>query len=149
MNTKLIEELKKPAYQQISDQAAANLINVLTVTIRKPVELWKVEQHASRKGYRAKLEIAATDSSHPYRELAINILEFIKSRRLETIDMDNPDVRKAFENMTACEFATQQDVAELIAMGDVRIRWVDHIGFGTAGDGHIRSAREIIANAIT
>lgn len=144
----LIEELKKPAYQQISDQAAANLINVLTVTIRKPVELWKVEQHASRKGYRAKLEIAATDSSHPYRELAINILEFIKSRRLETIDMDDPDVRAAFESMTVCEFATQQDVAELIAMGDVRIRWVDSIGFGTVGDGHVRSFRGGLENGV-
>lgn len=137
----LIEELKKPAYQGISDQAAANLINVLTVAIRKPVELWKVEQHASRKGYRAKLEIAATDPSHPYRELAINILEFIKSRRLETIDMDDPDVRKAFENMTVCEFATQQDVAELIAMGDVRIRWVDEIGYGNVCDGAVNQAR--------
>ena len=144
----LIEELKKPAYQRLSDQAAADLVNVLTVTIRKPAELWKVEQHASRKGYRAKLEIAATDPSHPYRELAINILEFIKSRRLETIDMDDPDVRMAFESMTVCEFATQQDVAELIAMGDVNVRWVDYIGFGTVCDGAIHAARkEISINA--
>lgn len=145
----LIAELSKPEHQALNDQQAADAINAKIVTVRRPVELWKVEQHASRKGYRAKLEIAATDPSNPYRGLAINILEFLKSRRLETIDMDDPDVRTAFESMTVCEFATQQDVAELIAMGDVNIRWVDYIGFGTAGDGHIRSAREIIANATT
>ena len=140
----LFDELKHPIYQSLSDQQAADMVNAKMVTIRKPVDLWKVEGHASRKGYRAKLEIAATDHSHPYRELAINILEFIKSRRLETIDMDDPDVRKAFENMTACGFASQQDIAELIAFGDHTIPWVDHNNLGIVGVGAIYNARREI-----
>lgn len=57
----LIDELKKPEYIGKTDQQAAEMINAKTVTVRKPVELWQVEEHASRKGYRATLELAAKD----------------------------------------------------------------------------------------
>lgn len=140
----LIDELKKPDYQGLTDQQAANAINAKMVTIRKPVDLWKVEEHASRKGYRAKLEKASRDSTNPCQEIAINILEYIKSPRLHTVDMDLPDTLSMLGGMTTCGFAAQQDVAELIALGDEQIRWVDQQGYGTVGDGTIRSARERI-----
>lgn len=46
MNTNLIEELKKPAYQQISDQEEVNLINLLTVTKRKLVKVANLKAYA-------------------------------------------------------------------------------------------------------
>lgn len=137
----LIDELKKPVYQGLTDQQAADAINAKTVTIRKPVDLWKVEEHASRKGYRAKLEKASRDSANECQEIAINILEYIKSPRLNTVDMDLPDTLNMLGAMTVCGFATQQDVAELIALGDEQIRWVDQQGYGTVGRGMIYNAR--------
>lgn len=143
----LIDELKNPAYQGLSDQQAADLINALTVKIRKPVELWRIEQHASQKGYRAKLEIASRDPLSMCREVAINILRYIESRRLETVDMDLPETRQMLGAMTQCGFALQDHVDELIAMGNHTIRWVDYEGIGSVCDGTVHNARGVIINA--
>lgn len=140
----LIDELRKPEYIGKTDQQAADMVNVKTVTVRKPVDLWQVVEHSSRNGYRAKLELARLDSSNPCRETAINILEYINSPRLQTVNMDLPSTREMLAAMVLCGFATQAHVDELIALGDQPIRWVDHVGIGTVGDGTIRSAREMI-----
>lgn len=140
----LIDELKKPEYASLSDQAAADRINAKTVTVRKPVELWQVEEHASRKGYRAKLEKASTNDNHPCQEIAINILTYIKSARLNTVDMDLADTQLMVGALVQCQFATQAMADELLALADQTIRWVDHIGIGTVGDGTIRSLRSMI-----
>ena len=140
----LIDELKKPEYIGKTDQQAADLINAKMVMVRKPVELWKVEEHASRKGYRAKLEKASRDESNPCQEIAINILTYIKSNRLETVDMDLIDTRQMLGAMVQCGFASQAHTDELIALGDSQVRWVDQQGLGTIGDGTIRSMRAMI-----
>lgn len=140
----LIDELKKPEYHGKTDQQAADMINAKMVMVRKPVELWQVEEHASRKGYRAKLEKASHDDANPCQEIAINILTYIKSNRLSTVDMDLADTRQMLGAMVQCGFALQSHVNELIALGDAEIRWVDQHGLGTVGDGTIRSMRAMI-----
>jgi len=133
----LIDELKKPEYQGLTDQQAADMVNAKMVTVRKPVELWQVEEHASRKGYRAKLEKASRDDANQCQEIAINILTYIKSNRLSTVDMDLPETRQMLGAMVQCGFALQSHINELIALGDSEIRWVDQQGFGTVGDGQV------------
>lgn len=140
----LIDELKKPEYQGKTDQQAADMINAKTVTVRKPVELWQVEEHASRKGYRATLELAAKDQSNQCQAIAINILAYINSARLNTVNMDLADTQNMLGAMVACGFASQQDIAELIAFGDQTIPWVDHNNLGIVGVGAIRNARKEI-----
>ena len=140
----LIDELKKPEYQGKTDQQAADMINAKTVTVRRPVELWQVEEHASRKGYRATLELAAKDPSNQCQAIAINILAYINSARLNTVDMDLADTQNMLGAMVACGFASQQDIAELIAFGDQTIPWVDHNNLGIVGVGAIRNARREI-----
>ena len=140
----LIDELKKPEYQGKTDQQAADMINAKTVTVRRPVELWQVEEHASRKGYRATLELAAKDQSNQCQAIAINILAYINSARLNTVNMDLPDTQNMLGAMVACGFATQQDIAELIAFGDQTIPWVDHHHLGIVGVGAIYNARREI-----
>ena len=143
----LLDELRKTEYASLSDQAAADRINAKTVTVRKPVELWMVEEHASRKGYRAKLEKASTNDNHPCQETAINILEYIKSPRLNTVDMDLPDTQLMVGALVECKFATQAMADELLALADQTVRWVDHNGIGEVGRGGVENARKEIANA--
>lgn len=143
----LIDELKKPEYQGKTDQQAADMINAKTVTVRRPVELWQVEEHASRKGYRATLELAAKDQSNQCQAIAINILAYINSARLNTVNMDLPDTQNMLGAMVACGFASQQDIAELIAFGDHTIPWVDHNNLGIVGVGLIHNARKEMNNA--
>jgi len=141
--TLLIEELKKPEYQQLTDNEAAVAINAKTVIVRQPVKLSQIEEHASRRGYRAKLEKAAVNSSSPCQEIAINVLTYIKSTRFEEIDVDSNDVQAIFASMIECGFLLQEHVDELIALGNQTVRWIDFIGFGTVGDGHVKSLRSV------
>jgi hypothetical protein len=143
----LIDELKKPEYQGKTDQQAADLMNAKTVTVRKPVELWMVEEHASRKGYRAKLEKAASHDDHPCQEIALNILAYINSARLNTVDMDLPDTQQMVGAMVQCQFATQAMADELLALANQTVRWVDHNGIGEVGRGVVQNARKEINNA--
>ena len=140
----LIDELRRAEYQGLSDQAAADRINAKIVPIRVPVDLWMVVEHASRNGYRAKLELARLDPSSPCRETAINILEYINSPRLQTVDMDLPSTREMLGAMVLCQFTTQALADELIALGDSHRAWADHVGIGKVGDGTIKSARSMI-----
>jgi hypothetical protein len=140
----LIDELSKPQYASMSDQAAADRINDKTVTVRKPVDLWMVEEHASRKGYRAKLERASKTEGHPCQEVALNILAYINSARLNTVDMDLPDTQLMIGAMIQCQFATQAMADELLALANQTVRWVDNQGYGTIGDGTIKSLREML-----
>ena len=140
----LIDELRKAEYRGLSDQAAADAINAKTVTVRKPVELWMVEEHASRKGYRAKLDKAAIHDDHPCQEIALNILAYINSARLNTVDMDLADTQMMVGALVQCQFATQAMADELLALANQTVRWVDHNGIGTVGDGTIKSLRSMI-----
>ena len=140
----LIDELLKPEYASRSDQEAANVINAKTLLIRKPVELWQVEEHASRKGYRAKLERASKTEGHPCQEIALNILAYINSARLNTVDMDLADTRLMIGAMVQCQFATQLMADELLALADETIKWTESVGLPEIGVGLVRNARKMM-----
>jgi hypothetical protein len=142
MSQALIDELSKPEYASLSDQAAADAINAKTVTVRKPVELWQVEEHASRKGYRAKLERASKTEGHPCQEVALNILAYINSARLNTVDMDLADTQLMIGAMVQCQFATQAMADELLALADQTIKWTESVGLPEIGVGLVRNARK-------
>ena len=138
----LIDELSKPEYASMSDQAAADAINAKTVAVRKPVELWQVEEHASRKGYRAKLERASKTEGHPCQEVALNILAYINSARLNTVDMDLADTQLMIGAMVECRFATQSMADELLALADQAIKWTESVGLPEIGVGLVQNARK-------
>ena len=142
MSQALIDELSLPQYASMSDQAAADAINAKTVAIRKPVELWMVEEHASRKGYRAKLERASKTEGHPCQEVALNILAYINSARLNTVDMDLADTQLMIGAMVQCQFATQAMANELLALADQTIKWTESVGLGSVDDREVARLRE-------
>jgi hypothetical protein len=142
MSQALIDELSLPQYASMSDQAAADAINAKTVTVRKPVDLWMVVEHSSRNGYRAKLELARTNGNHPCQETAINILEYINSPRLQTVDMDLADTRLMIGAMVQCQFATQAMADELLALADQVIKWTESVGLPELGVGLVQNARK-------
>jgi hypothetical protein len=144
MSDALIEELSKPEYALLSDQAAADAINAKTVTIRKAVDLWMVEEHASRKGYRAKLERASKTEGHPCQEIALNILAYINSARLNTVDMDLTDTQLMIGAMVECQFATQAMADELVALANQTIKWTESVGLPEIGVGLVRNARKMM-----
>jgi hypothetical protein len=144
MSEALINELSKAEYASLSDQAAADVINAKTVIVRKPVDLWMVVEHSSRNGYRAKLELARTNGNHPCQETAINILEYINSPRLQTVDMDLADTQLMIGAMVQCQFATQSMANELLALANQTIRWTESVGLPEIGVGLVQNARKMM-----
>jgi hypothetical protein len=142
MSQALIDELSKAEYASLSDQAAADAINAKTVAVRKPVDLWMVVEHSSRNGYRAKLELARTNGNHACQETAINILEYINSQRIQTVDMDLPSTREMVQALVQCQFATQAMADELLALADQAIKWTESVGLPEIGVGLVRNARK-------
>jgi hypothetical protein len=112
------------------------------VTVRKPVDLWRVEEHASRKGYRAKLERASKTEGHPCQEIALNILAYINSARLNTVDMDLVDTQLMIGALVQCQFATQAMADELLALADQTIKWTESVGLPEIGVGLVQNARK-------
>jgi hypothetical protein len=114
------------------------------VAIRVLVPTANVVAHASQNSYRHKLTQAAGNLSHPCNGLAIDILAYIDSMKIQNVDMDLQETQEMLAAMVQCGFATEQQVASLDALADQTIRWVDYNGIGTLGVGLIRNARKMM-----
>ena len=147
----LLDELRKPEYASLSDQAAADAMWDKWVWIREWVDTADAITHASGEGYYANLEDARNrpegipgTPQDLCRKAAINILKFIESPKTRQIDMDSEKAIGMKMALTDCGFATAQQVASLDALANKRVRWLEHIGVGRVGDGTIKSLREML-----
>jgi hypothetical protein len=141
----LATELAKPEYSGLTDQQAADAINAKTVTVRRLVETWRVKQYAIEQGIWATLKLARENTELPneLRGLCISILDWVddSAGKIQTVDMDLPSVQYMLGGLVTATLATQEQVNAILAMADTPIRWVDSVGMGTIGDGHVRSMR--------
>jgi len=147
MSDALIQELSKLEYASLSDQAAADVANSKTVTVRVLVPTANVVAHASQNSYRHKLTQAAGNLSHPCNGLAIDILAYIDSVKIQNVDMDLPETQEMLAAMVQCGFATPQQVASLDALANRTLRWVDHVSAGTQSAHSVRVIRDLINGA--
>lgn len=147
----LIDELKHPIYQGLSDQEAANLINLLTVTRRKPVKVADLKSYAMQKGFYPDIVIDAQQATDlQRRKLCLALWLWIDDPggRIEHADLDLPKAKESLDGLVAYGYITSQQRTEIEAMANDSIRWVDSIGFGTVGDGHVRSFRGGLENGV-
>ena len=142
----LIDELKKPEYQGMTDAQAAAAINAKVVAIRVPIDCWMAKQHALENGYFAPLYKASKDPASPCRDLCISVLAYIddSAGKFQKIDLDRPKVREMLEGIIQCEFATREIIDELLGLADSHVAWVDYVGVGQVGIGLIQNARKEI-----
>jgi len=138
----LIDELKKPQYQGISDQAAADLVNALTVQSRRMVPTSEIIQHATQHRYRSKLELAKLDPLSPCREVAIDILAYIDSPKTSNVDMDLAETKDMLVAIVSCGFASQATVDKLKALANVTIKWTESVGLGNVDVQMVARLRE-------
>ena len=138
----LIDELRKPQYQGLSDQAAADLLNALTVQVRRMVPTSEIIQHATQHRYRSKLELAKLDPLSPCREVAIDILAYIDSPKTSNVDMDIAETKDMLVAMVSCGFASQATVDKLKALANVTIKWTESVGLGSVDAQLVARLRE-------
>lgn len=147
----LIDELKKPAYQGISDQAAADLLNALTVTKRQLVKVADLKAYAMKEGFYPDIVLDAQSAVDiNQRKLCLSLWLWIDDPggRIEHADLDLPKAKELLSGLVAYGYIKLQQRSEIEAMADKTVRWVDEIGIGSVCDGAIHAARkEIITNA--
>ena len=143
----VLDELSKPEYQALSDQAAADRINAKTLTVRVLVDLWQIEEYARRNGIRQALKRAEGNAQHLCQGIAIDILAYITSPRTKKLDVDLPETQAMFGAMVSCGFATEVHVGEMMDLANETKRWVDLNGVGNQSADSIRVARDILNGA--
>lgn len=146
MSDPLAAELSKPQYSDLSDAQAATVVNALTVTVRRPVETWRVRQLAIEGGFWSSL-VEARDVSAT-RKLAINVLAWVddQSGVLQTVDMDRPSVQAMRAALVAAEILTQEQADALAALANVTIPWTQSVGLPEIGIGLVHHAKKAINN---
>jgi hypothetical protein len=154
MSQALLDELPKPEYASMSNQAAADAINAKTLTIRVPVPTADAITHASTEGYYCSIKDASEQPPSTQgtpqsqcRAAAINIRAFVESPKTINIDMDSQSAINMKTAMAGCGFATPQQVASLDALANRTVRWVDLNGVGNQSADSIRVARDILNGA--
>ena len=140
----LIEELKQPQYQGLSDQQAADAVNAKTVAIRQPVDSGLLMDACMAAGIWAQLEAAnQPGSSDPPASLARTMMERLKQPR--PLDFDNPAVQQNVADCIQHGLITQEQQQQLSGMANKTLRWVDVHDIGEVGIGYVINARRAIA----
>lgn len=143
----LIEELKKPAYQGLSDQEAADLINLLTVTKRKLVSVADLKAYAMTKGFYPDVVIDAQSSADmKRRKLCLALWLWIDDPggRIEHADLDLPKAKELLAGLVSYGYITSSQRDEIDAMANETISWIDSVGLPEVGIGYIAMARRMI-----
>jgi len=140
---KLCPKLEESKFAEMSDLEALLAIQSEMVTIRVLVPTANVVAHASQNSYRHKLALAANNLNHPCNGLAIDILAYIDSMKIQNVDMDLPETQGMLAAMVQCGFATSAQVASLDALANKQVTWCESEGLPAIDLGHIVSAREL------
>lgn len=143
----LIDELKHPIYQGLSDQEAANIINLLTVTKRQLVKVADLKAFAMKEGFYPDIVIDAQQAtSLNQRKLCLSLWLWIDDPggRIEHADLDLPKAKELLSGLVAYGYITTQQKTEIESMASKTVRWVDDVGLGEVGIGYVRNARKMI-----
>ncbi len=146
----LIEELKKTQYQGTSDQQAADLINVLTVTVKRLVPVVEVKQWAIEEAVYAPIIIGQQSSDEQIRKLCISIAGWIDDPggRVQNADLDKQAAIDMMQGLVFFSIATQVQIERLKSLRWKTIKWTESVGWSHVEPGHVKSARSMIQNGV-
>ena len=141
----LAAKLSEPQYAGMTDQAAADAVNALRVSVRRPVPTWQVRQAAIEAGYWPSLVEARESTTPQLRALAITVLAWVddQSGTIQTVDMDRAAVVAMRAAIVQAGIVTQAQADALSALADASIPWTESVGLPEVGVGLVVNARRI------
>jgi hypothetical protein len=146
MSQALIDELSKAEYASISDQAAADAINLLIITIPVTVTIGQVIKYAVDRNIYGEVNADAFDPTipRPQRVAIWNIKGWVDnpSNPSEVADLSSQTALTMIADLIQYGYATPLQAQELGAMGVKTVRWVDHHGYGTQSAHSVRVIRD-------
>jgi hypothetical protein len=147
----MIEKLNQAQHVNLSNQAAADAINLLTLTISVNVSIGAIIKWAVDNGIYGKVNADAYDSSLPKEQrIAIwNIKGWVDnpSNPSEVADLSSQTALTMIADLVRYGYATTLQAQELGAMRFRIVRWVDHYGYGTQSADSVRVIRDAINGA--
>jgi len=143
--TALCDELKKPEYQGKSDQEAADMINLKTEVVRRPVDCGALKAYAIKEGFYADIEDNCTSSDTTKRRLCRNIKAWIDDigGRLQSVNMDDAVTADMMTGLVAFNIVTTVETQVMDNMANVTVKWTDLNGYPEMGIGLVQNARKI------
>tara|TARA_R110000868_G_scaffold287668_2_gene548007 strand:+ start:1241 stop:1687 length:447 start_codon:yes stop_codon:yes gene_type:complete len=141
----LADELSKPAYAGLSDQAAADAINAKTVAVEQPVAISTLKQYAILQGVWPKIKLGQQSSNQQQAALCMSILDWVEDPRIGTINVNMLEVKAMLSALVGFSILSQQQVNEVVAMGGKVVSWTSTVGLPEIGIGLVRNARKEIA----
>jgi len=145
MLQKLAAKIAEPQYAGLTDQALADAVNAIRVSVRRPVPTWLVRQTAIEGGYWPALVEARESTTPAVRALAITVLAWVddQSGTIQSVDMDRPAVVGMRAALVQAGICSQAQADALSALADQSIPWTESVGLGEIGIGMIVNARRI------
>ena len=141
----LAAKIAEPQYAGLTDQAVADAVNALRVTVRRPVPTWLVRQTAIEGGYWPALVEARESTTPAIRALAITVLAWVddQSGTIQSVDMDRPAVIGMRAALVQAGICSQAQADALSALADQSIPWTESVGLTEIGVGLIINARRL------
>jgi len=144
----MIEKLNEAQHVNLSDQAAADAINLLLVTIPVTVTIGQVIKYAVDENIYGEVNADAFDPTipRPQRVAIWNIKGWVDnpSNPSEVADLSSQTASTMIADLIRYGYATTLQAQELAAMGVKTVRWVDHHRYGTQSADSIRVIRDIM-----
>jgi hypothetical protein len=146
----LIEELKKPQYQGTSDQQAADLINVRTVTVKRLVPVVEVKKWSLEESLYASVKLGRESSDERIKKLCISIVGWIEdaSGNVFNADLSSQTAIDMMHGLVSFGIATQAQIERLKSLQWKTIKWTESVGWSHVEPGHVQSARSMIQNGV-
>lgn len=144
----LADELKKPIYQGLSDQAAADLLNALTITKRRLVPTAIAKQYAIEEGFYPRIVIDSQSSlDSAKQELCLGVWLWVDdpTGKISNIDMDLPIAKKMVAGLLHYQYITHQQAIGLDNLANQAVRWIDDVGIGSVSADMVKVAREEVS----
>lgn len=140
----LSDELSKQSYSALTDQQAADAINAKTVVVQQSVVIRDLKTYAIFQGIWPKL-LAGEKSSNPQvAGLCQSVVAWVDDPRWSTVDVNLPQVQAMLTQLVGATLLTQQQAAEIIAMGSKVVSWTSTVGLPEVGIGLVINARKEI-----
>lgn len=134
-------ELADPAYAELSDQAAADVINAKTVDVLRPVSSASLLAWSAADGRYRKLEAATADTSSPVYSLASAAFLMIRRDATE-LDLNLPDRVALLAALVAAGVLSQGDADAIYVLATHTIPWTQANGLGEVGRGLVINTRQ-------
>jgi hypothetical protein len=145
----VIEKLQEPEYQNLDNQAAADAINLLMITIPVNVKIGQIIKYAVDNLIYGNVNADAFDSTLPreQRKAIWNMKGWVDnpSNPAQEADLSSETAATMIADLLQYEYATPQQAQQLAAMGFKTVRWVDHYGHGNQSADSIRVLRDEIS----